>query len=291
MGNKASSVTAAPKGMNFTTRKRIGSAVTSVVMILIALVCAVPLWYILINTFKTIPDMSANPLGLPKEWTIKNYINAFETVPVFRSLLNTLIVTFFAVVIQVLVGALAAYGMILRKSTFTAAVGAILMVAFVVPAQTTLIPLYRMEATAHLVNTLAGLVIIYLGGAVFCYFLIVGYMRSLPFELIEAARIDGAGPLRIFWSIVMPLIRPILTTVVVFQTMGTWNDFMNANVFLSSSELRTIVLQVYNAVGQFSTDWPSFMTITVLALLPVFVFFIFCQKWIVSGLVAGSVKG
>ena len=198
MGNKASSVTAAPKGMNFTTRKRIGSAITSVVMILIALVCAVPLWYILINTFKTIPDM---------------------------------------------------------------------------------------------VNTLAGLVIIYLGGAVFCYFLIVGYMRSLPFELIEAARIDGAGPLRIFWSIVMPLIRPILTTVVVFQTMGTWNDFMNANVFLSSSELRTIVLQVYNAVGQFSTDWPSFMTITVLALLPVFVFFIFCQKWIVSGLVAGSVKG
>lgn len=291
MGNKASSVTAAPKGMNFTTRKRIGSAVTSVVMILIALVCAVPLWYILINTFKTIPDMSANPLGLPKEWTIKNYINAFETVPVFRSLLNTLIVTFFAVVIQVLVGALAAYGMILRKSTFTAAVGAILMVAFVVPAQTTLIPLYRMEANAHLVNTLAGLVIIYLGGAVFCYFLIVGYMRSLPFELIEAARIDGAGPLRIFWSIVMPLIRPILTTVVVFQTMGTWNDFMNANVFLSSSELRTIVLQVYNAVGQFSTDWPSFMTITVLALLPVSVFFIFCQKWIVSGLVAGSVKG
>lgn len=100
MGNKASSVTAAPKGMNFTTRKRIGSAVTSVVMILIALVCAVPLWYILINTFKTIPDMSANPLGLPKEWTIKNYINAFETVPVFRSLLNTLIVTFFAVVIR-----------------------------------------------------------------------------------------------------------------------------------------------------------------------------------------------
>ena len=279
------------EGMNFTTRKRIGSAVTSVVMIVIALICAVPLWYIVINTFKTIPDMAANPLGLPKDWTLDNYINAFKTVPILRSLWNTLIVTFFGVAIQVGVGALAAYGMILRKSKFTAAVGMVLMVAFVVPAQTTLIPLYRMEAQAHLVNTLAGLVIIYLGGAVFCYFLIVGYMRSLPFELIEAARIDGAGPLRIFWNIVMPLIRPILTTVVVFQTMGTWNDFMNANVFLSSSELRTIVLQVYNAVGQFSTDWPSFMTITVLALLPVFVFFIFCQKWIVSGLVAGSVKG
>lgn len=284
---------AAPKGkgMTFTTRKRITSAILSVVMIAIAVVCAVPLWYIVINTFKTIPDMNANPLGLPSEWTFENYVDAFATVPIVRSLVNTLIVTFFGVAIQVIAGALAAYGMILRKSTFTAAVGAILMVVFVVPAQTTLIPLYRMEAQVGLVNTLAGLIVIYLGGAVFCYFLIVGYMRSLPFELIEAARIDGAGPFRIFWSIVMPLIRPILTTVVVFQTMSTWNDFMNANVFISSSDLRTIVLQVYNAVGQFSTDWPSFMTITVLALLPVFVFFIFCQKWIVAGLVAGSVKG
>lgn len=279
------------KGMTFTARKRIGSAVTSIVMIAISLVCAVPLWYIVINTFKTIADMNVNPLGLPNDWTFDNYINAFKTVPILRSLWNTVIVTFFGVAIQVIVGALAAYGMILRKSRFTSAVGAVLMVAFVVPAQSTLIPLYRMEAGVHLVNTLAGLVLIYLGGAVFCYFLIVGYMRSLPFELIEAARIDGAGPLRIFRNIVMPLIKPILTTVIVFQTMGTWNDFMNANVFISSSELRTIVLQVYNAVGQFSTDWPSFMTITVLALLPVFIFFIFCQKWIVSGLVAGSVKG
>lgn len=279
------------RGMTFTARKRIGSAVTSIVMIAISLVCAVPLWYIVINTFKTIADMNVNPLGLPNDWTLDNYINAFKTVPILRSLWNTVIVTFFGVAIQVIVGALAAYGMILRKSRFTSAVGAVLMVAFVVPAQSTLIPLYRMEAGVHLVNTLAGLVLIYLGGAVFCYFLIVGYMRSLPFELIEAARIDGAGPLRIFWNIVMPLIKPILTTVIVFQTIGTWNDFMNANVFISSSELRTIVLQVYNAVGQFSTDWPSFMTITVLALLPVFIFFIFCQKWIVSGLVAGSVKG
>lgn len=279
------------KGVTLSQRKHVNSVITSIVMIVIALVFAVPLWYIIINTFKTIPDMSSNPLGLPKEWTFHNYVNAFKTVPILRSLWNTLIVTFFGVLLQVVIGALAAYGMVLRKSMFTSIVGAVLMIAFVVPAQTTLIPLYRMEAQTGLVNTLLGLIIIYLGGAVFCYFLIVGYMRSLPFELIEAARIDGAGPLRIFRSIVMPLIRPILTTVVVFQTMGTWNDFMNANVFLSSSNLRTIVLQVYNAVGQFSTDWPSFMTITVLSLLPVFVFFIFCQKWIVSGLVAGSVKG
>ena len=277
--------------LTLSQRERRRSAVRSVVVLIIALICAVPLWYILINTFKTVPDMATNPLGLPKQWTLRNYMRAFATVPIVRSLVNTLIVTFFGVLFQVLIGALAAYGMILRKSIFTSVIGVILMIAFVIPTQSTLIPLYRMESSLGLVNTLLGLIIMYLGGAVFCYFLIVGYMQSLPFEVIEAARIDGAGPLRIFWSIVLPLIRPILTTVVVFQTMSTWNDFMTANVFISSSNLRTIVLQVYNAVGQFTTDWPSFMTITVLALIPVFVFFIFCQKWIVSGLVAGAVKG
>ena len=279
------------QGMSLTGRKKLHMTVRSIVMLAITLICAVPLWYIVINTFKTIPDMNANPLGLPKQWTLANYANAFQNVPIVRSFVNTVIVTFFGVAFQVLIGSFAAYGMILRKSFFTSAVGVILMIAFVIPAQSTMIPLFRMEASVGLVNTLAGLVIMYLGGAVFCYFLIVGYMRSLPFELIEAARIDGAGPLRIYWNIVLPLIRPILTTVVVFQTMGTWNDFMTANVFLSSSDLRTIVLQVYNAVGQFTTDWPSFMTITVIALLPVFIFFIFCQKWIVSGLLAGGVKG
>ena len=277
--------------LTLSQRERRRSVIRSVVVLIIALICAVPLWYILINTFKTVPDMATNPLGLPKQWTLRNYTRAFATVPIVRSLVNTLIVTFFGVLFQVLIGALAAYGMILRKSIFTSVIGVILMIAFVIPAQSTLIPLYRMESSVGLVNTLLGLIIMYLGGAVFCYFLIVGYMQSLPFEVIEAARIDGAGPLRIFWNIVLPLIRPILTTVVVFQTMSTWNDFMTANVFISSSNLRTIVLQVYNAVGQFTTDWPSFMTITVLALIPVFVFFIFCQKWIVSGLVAGAVKG
>ena len=277
--------------LTLSQRERRRSVVRSVVVLIIALICAVPLWYILINTFKTVPDMATNPLGLPKQWTLRNYTRAFATVPIVRSLVNTLIVTFFGVLFQVLIGALAAYGMILRKSIFTSVIGVILMIAFVIPTQSTLIPLYRMESSVGLVNTLLGLIIMYLGGAVFCYFLIVGYMQSLPFEVIEAARIDGAGPLRIFWSIVLPLIRPILTTVVVFHTMSSWNDFMTDNVFISSSNLRTIVLQVYNAVGQFTTDWPSFMTITVLALIPVFVFFIFCQKWIVSGLVAGAVKG
>lgn len=277
--------------MSPAARRRLWYWIRSVVMILLALIAAIPLYYIVVNTFKTSQDMAVSPLGLPSAPTLENYSKVFATTPVLRSFLNTVYVTVVGVAGQVFIGSLAAYGIVMRRSRFTAVVGLVLMIAFVIPAQATLIPLYRLEAQAGLVNTLNGLVVMYLAGAVFCYFLIVGYMRKLPWEIIEAARLDGAGPFTIYWRIVLPLIRPILATVIVFQTMSTWNDFMTPNVFISSTAKRTVVLQVYNAVGQFATDWPSFMTMTVIALIPVFIFFIFCQRWIVSGLAAGSVKG
>ncbi|MFJ2544771.1 carbohydrate ABC transporter permease [Microbacterium sp. NPDC087589] len=260
-------------------------------MIGLTVLIAIPLYYVVISTFKTQADMSASPFGLPAEWRLENYATLLMSGSIWQSFLNTLIVTVISVFLQVVVGSMAAYGMILRNSRLTAAIGAIMLIAFCIPMQATLIPLYQMEARLGLVNSLTGLIIIYLGGAIFSYFLIVGYMRKLPMELLEAARIDGAGPWRIYLSIVLPLIRPILTTVIVFQTLATWNDFVWPNLLLSSSDRRTVVLQVYNAMGQFTTDWPQFMTVTVVALIPVFIFYVVCQRWIVAGLVAGSVKG
>jgi raffinose/stachyose/melibiose transport system permease protein len=167
----------------------------------------------------------------------------------------------------------------------------VLLIAFVVPTQATLIPLYRTLVEVDLVDSLNGLIVMYAGGAIFSFFLIHGYMRTLPFDIIEAALIDGAGVWQIFWRIVLPLIKPILLTVGVFQTMWVWNDFILPNVFVSSAEKRTIVLQVYSAVGEFTTDWPAFMTLSVIVLVPMVLFFIFTQRHIVSGLLSGSVKG
>lgn len=277
--------------MSLHQRERIRSIIRSVVVVALALVCAVPLYVVVINTFKTNGEMMADPFGIPQAFTFDNYIQAFSNLPIVTAFVNTLIVTVAGVGLMVLIGALAAYGIVQKRSKFTAAIGAFLMLSFVLPGQTLLIPQYKMESAAHLTDTLLGLIILYLAGATFCYFLIVQYMMGLPQELFEAARIDGAGPFRIFWQIVLPLIRPILTTVVVFQTMWTWNDFMTPNIYIASPEKQTIVLQVFTAMGQFTTNWPLFMTITTIALVPVLVFFLFCQKWIVAGLVAGSVKG
>lgn len=263
----------------------------SVAMITIAVVVGIPLYYIVVNTFKTQDQMVTSPLGLPSQLYLGNYADVFANVPLARAFLNTLYVTVLGVVFQLVVGAMAAYGMIMRNTRFNRIVGAILLLAFVVPGQATLVPLYLMLVDANQVDTLTGLVIMYLAGAVFCFFLIQGYMTSMPYEIIEAAKIDGAGVVQIFWRIVLPLIRPILVTVGVFQTMWVWNDFITPNVFISSPEKRTIVLQVYSAVGEFTTDWPAFMTVSVLALVPMVIFFVFTQRHIVSGLLAGGIKG
>lgn len=256
-------------------RELVRKIIRTIVVLGLALICAVPLYYVIVSSFKTSIDMIKNPLGLPEQWTLENYKEAFADGTIIRAFVNTLIVTVVAVLLQVLVGSMAAFGVVYKKSKFTAIVGGVLMVTFAIPVQATMLPLYRMESETGLVDSLLGLIVLYMGSCVFCYFLIVGYMKSLPQELFEAAKIDGAGPWRIYSRIVLPLITPILTTVVVFQTMGTWNDFLLPSVFLSSTDNQTVVLQVYNAVQQFSTNWPLFMTITVLALVPVFIFFCF----------------
>ncbi len=265
--------------------------VLSVVMIAIAVLVGLPLYYIVVNTLKTQDQMVTSPLGLPSELYLGNYQEVFANVPLARAFLNTLYVTVLGVAFQLVVGAMAAYGMVMRNTRFNRIVGAVLLLSFVVPGQATLVPLYLMLVDANQVDTLTGLVIMYLAGAVFCFFLIQGYMTSMPYEIIEAAKIDGAGVVQIFWRIVLPLIRPILVTVGVFQTMWVWNDFITPNVFISSPEKRTIVLQVYSAVGEFTTDWPAFMTVSVLALIPMVIFFMFTQRHIVSGLLAGGIKG
>ncbi|MEO6531983.1 MAG: carbohydrate ABC transporter permease [Pseudolysinimonas sp.] len=271
------------------TRRR--NILISVVMIPLAAVVAVPFYYILVNTFKTQAETANEPFALPTHLYLDNYINVFQNTNIPQTFVNTLYVTAVSVAIMLVIGAMAAFGRIIGKGRVSVGIGIVLLIAFLIPGQATLIPLYRMLVGAQLVDSLNGLIVLYSTGSIFCYFLILGYMRSVPAEILEAARIDGAGPHRIFWMIVLPLIRPILITVGVFQTMWVWNDFIYPNVFISSPEKQTLVLQVYTAVGQFTTNWPAFMTLTVVVLIPMVVFFVFMQRHIVSGLLQGSIKG
>ena len=267
---------------------RPGAILVTLVMVPLACIVGLPFYYILVNTFKTQAETAASPLGLPVEWRLDTYARVLESVPIVQAFLNTLLVTGVSIVLMLLIGSLAAFSVILRRSKV---ITVVFVIAFLVPGQVTLIPLYRLFAELRLVDSLTGLIVLYTAGSVFCYFLIVGYMRTIPGEMIEAAKLDGASPVQIYWRIALPLIRPILITVGVFQTMWVWNDFLTPVVFLSSPQKQTLVLQVYKAVGEFAVDWPAFLTLSVLALLPMVIFFVAMQRHIVSGLLAGSVKG
>lgn len=271
--------------------KRRSSILTSVVMLPVACLVGIPLYYIVVNTFKTQQEMTTAPLAPPTSLFLDNYRAVFGTVPLFQSFTNTVYVTVLSILLMLFVGATAAYATVMRASRFNRWFGILLLLAFIIPGQSTLIPLYRFLVNIGLIDTLTGLVVLYLGGSVFCYFLIQGYLRTLPLEVFEAARVDGASAFQIFWRIVLPLIRPILVTVGVFQVMWIWNDFITPNVFLTSPEKSTLVLQVYKSVGQFTTDWPAFMTLSVIVLIPMVIFFALTQRHIISGLLAGSVKG
>jgi raffinose/stachyose/melibiose transport system permease protein len=239
---------------------------TSVVMLSIACTVAFPFYYIIVNTFKSQQQTSESPLGFPTSLDLTNYKNVWDNIPVLQSFGNTLRVTVLSVLLM-------------------------LLLALAVPFQVTLIPIYQAFVKLHLVDSLNGLVVIYSGGAIFSYFLIQGYMQTIPYEIIEAARIDGCGTVRMYWRIVLPLVRPVLVTVGIFQTIWVWNDFLAPSVFIISPQNYTLVLQVYQSVGQYTTNWPAFMTLTVLSLVPITVFFVLMQRHIVSGLAAGAVKG
>lgn len=167
----------------------------TIVVLGLALICAVPLYYVIVSSFKTSIDMIKNPLGLPEQWTLENYKEAFADGTIIRAFVNTLIVTVVAVLLQVLVGSMAAFGVVYKKSKFTAIVGGVLMVTFAIPVQATMLPLYRMESETGLVDSLLGLIVLYMGSCVFCYFLIVGYMKSPATGIVRSGQNRRCRPM------------------------------------------------------------------------------------------------
>ncbi|MDQ0222413.1 carbohydrate ABC transporter permease [Streptococcus moroccensis] len=263
----------------------------SIIMIFVAVLFLIPFYYILVSTFKTQQQMTQNPLSFPMEPYFGNYERVLETTPILQSFLNTLFVTVGGVTLTVLLGAMAAFPIVFNSNKTNNIIRIFLLGGFMVPAQASIIPLYLLMSRVNMIDSLTGLIILTLPGSIFCSFMIQGYMKSIPIDLFESAYLDGASVWQVFWKIVFPLLQPILITTATFQTMWIWNDFMTPNIFINSESKKTLVLQVYSAISEFTVDWPAFMTLSVMVIIPMVFFFIFAQKYLVKGLTSGAVKG
>lgn len=250
-----------------------------------------PFYYLVVNTFKSMREMSYSPVALPKEIIFTNYIDVFQNAQIYRAFGNTLLITVCSVLAIVVIGEMAAYPIVFNPNKLNNGVMIYLMIGFLVPFQAILLSLFEIMQKLHLIDNVWGMVLFYCNGSALTVFLAVGYMRTIPKELIEAAIVDGCSIPIVFFRIIFPLMKPITATSIIFNTMWIWNDFIAPNIFLSSRNKGTLVLEVFRAKGQFSVDWPKFMTLSVVTILPIVIFYLFMQKHIIKGLTAGAVKG
>ena len=274
-------------------RKRAAAMLRNLVYGLVGAVMLLPIYYLVVTTFKTPAEAAARPLGLPAHFTLENYKNALAAMEYGRALRNNLIIAGGAVALLLVFASMAAYVIARSPKKIFRRMYSVFMVGLIVPFQIAIIPLYKIVSGLHLMNTLPGVVLI----DVFCInlplsiFLFRGFINTVPKELEEAAYMDGCGVLRTFWQIIFPLLKPIVSTVAILDALAVWNDFMTPLLFLQSPQKGVLLQEVYKNVGPFSTNWTSFFPMLVLATLPLVVFYLIMQKSIIEGVVAGSVKG
>lgn len=261
------------------------------ILALMAVATLVPLLWMVSASFMPAGEASAFPPRLwPSAPTLAHYRALFGRLDLGRTLVNSVVLSLTVTAVSLLVNALAGYAFAKlrfrgRDATFRGLLGLL-----VVPSQVTMLPLFLLLKQLGFINTYAGIVIPGMA-SIFGIFLIRQFALSIPDELLDAARIDGASEGRVFWQIALPLLRPILVTLALFTFMGTWNDFLWPLVVLTDDTMYTLPVALANLAGERVQDTELMMAGAVLTVLPVLVLFLALQRQYIEGLMVGSVKG
>lgn len=262
----------------------------------VALLMLVPLYTMVINAFKPQAEIIGNPLGIDPATFTFDYLWAAITSSKFNVIAAYGVTLFFVAVVNVCCIALAApVAFVIARGRSKWHMGLLLLFVsgLFIPGQVTLIPVVFVLRLLGLINTIPGFILFETAATLpVTIFLFAAYLRTVPRDIDEAAALDGAGRIRAFWSCIFPVMRPIVATVVVLNSIGVWNDFVSPQIILGpSSGIYTVTTGVYAAVGQFATDYTVVFPTLLLAVLPAMVFFIIMQRHIIGGLVTGATKG
>ncbi|BCP55190.1 sugar ABC transporter permease [Kaistia sp. 32K] len=261
---------------------------------LVTFAFVLPIYIALASAFKSQEQILANPLALPAPFTLDNLVTALSRSDrmVQAGLLNSAFVTGLTLVILVPFAAALSFWISLQRTLIKAPLLALFAMGLMVPPQVVLQPIVSLLQQIGLANSYPGLILSNIGGGYmsFAVFVYVGFLRTVPRQLIEAARVDGASDLRIWWSIVMPLLRPATATVAIFIGLWVWNDFLNPLFILGPLQGQTITTGIYQALGTYSTDYGQVFGIMFLAAVIPVVGYLLVQKQFVAGLTSGAVK-
>ena len=261
-----------------------------VVLVAIVVVEAFPLVWMLLTSVKNQREVFNS--FLPTTLDFSNFPRVWAAMDLPTHLFNSLYVTGLTVIIVICISTLAGYAFARYRFPGRDWLFYIFIGAMMIPGQAILIPMFQFLKAIGLLNTLTGLSLSYLGGSTaFAIFLMRAFFLGLPRELGDAARIDGASEFGTFWYVYLPLARSGIATIVIIQSLGTWNEFMFSTTFISSPQLKTIQSALFQAVGRYSTDYTALSSGLILALIPIVTVYLVLQRQFISGLTAGALKG
>lgn len=276
------------------SRKRFGTWGHLVGAWLVTLAFILPIYIAFSSAFKTQEQILANPLSPPIPFTFDNILDALARPDqlIQAGLMNSILVTALTVGILIPLAAALSFYISQRTPRVKAILLGVVALGLMVPPQVVLLPVVELLQAVGLANTYVGLILSNIGGGYmsFAVFVYVGFLRSIPQEVIEAARVDGASDLRIWWKIVMPLVRPATATVGIFLGLWVWNDFLNPLFILGPLQGQTITTGIYISLGQYSTNFAQLFGIMFLAAIVPLVGYLVSQREFIHGLMSGASK-
>ncbi len=265
---------------------------TEIIMIVVSLLFLAPFYFLIVNSVKPFGEIMSDSASWPKVFQWDNYTRAWELTRFPEAFVNSFIITVISVALVGLISCMGAYRMVRSNTLFNRIFFFTLIAAMVVPFQSIMMPLLRVVNELGVNNSKTGLIMTYLGlGAPMALFLFHGFIKSIPLEIEEAATVDGSTRIGVFFRIVLPMLKPMLMTVIVLNCLWVWNDYLLPSLILQNPEMRTIPLATFAFFGQYTKQWDLALPALVLGITPIIVFFLFLQRYIVEGIAAGSVKG
>lgn len=274
-------------------KKKLRLLILEIAMFLMGLVYIYPVFLMFMNSVKPFKEVVTDVIALPTRVAWENYEYVIDKMEYGRLFINNAVITAIGIIGIVAFSSISAYILDRRKNKYTKLIHTIIITPMLIPFQTIMITLLKVMNVVHLSGSTWGLGIQYWGfGIPMATFIYYNFMKTIPKEIDESARIDGASTFRTFTSVIFPLLKSVSVTVIVLDVMWIWNDFLLPLLMVNGSpKTKTLVLAAYNFVGQFNTQWHYAMTAMVLAVVPSIIFFVLLQKYIVEGVVAGAVKG
>ena len=267
-----------------------GKTVSLLIVLTWTIITIIPLAMMISAAIKSPAELAENPFGFPQDIQWDTFSRAWNEANLTRGMKNSIILTSVSIFFLIVFGASAAYP--LARCTKWTPIFYFFLSGIMVPFQLAMLPLYRLMKMLDLINTYTGIIFIYVAVSLpMVIFLYTGFIKGINRELEEAAMVDGAGKLRIFWQIIFPLLKPVTSTVIIMNIMSLWNDFFMVLLFLPKKEMRTLQLSIFTFVGQYNSKLNLVMAAVILSILPMITVFLLLQKHFIKGMAGGAVKG